>query len=155
MRRLSCQTLGVMMNSLQVIYRLLIWGPLIYMPIVQATENMPRNEQLAAKLVGVWCASRDSGRSCFGHEEYKSDGTVRAWGTSATTGKLIESKGKYQVQGTTVCFNEIKISSEGAANPVGGFCSKYLYFDGKKYISLNLLTGKEDTAFKVRKKHNP
>ncbi|SDD72395.1 hypothetical protein [Aquimonas voraii] len=89
----------------------------------------PRDAALAEALSGLWCFSRDEGRSCWAWEEVTADGGLRVWGQTPDGLNRFWSEGRYTVEGVVTCV-EITASSEHAPHVAGdAFCAEVVHVD--------------------------
>ncbi|MBT1444853.1 hypothetical protein KJI95_09995 [Shewanella sp. JM162201] len=130
------QLLKVTLRLLQLRLSLLLvfCAALALMPAAQASDNAGRIAASELGLVGVWGNSDDSGKTFWGFDEYRGDGTFRAWGNQPD-GVAYQASGVYQVvfEGgqKKLCLKFIKVSEP--LNDIVGevFCSIIVSVDGK------------------------
>jgi hypothetical protein len=111
--------------------------------------SIPENEALSKLLLGVWCASDDAGRTCWGYDHFVDSEFIEACGVLPETGKPFRAKARYTLQGNETCLTVVE-SNSPQFYPVGQqFCTRVLKIDDQQQTYKEVDTGKQYTSFRV------
>jgi hypothetical protein len=111
--------------------------------------STPENEALSNSLRGVWCASDDAGKTCWGYDHFVDSEFTEACGVLPETGKSFRAKARYTLQGSKACFTVVE-SNSPQFFPVGlQFCTRVLKIDDQQQTYKAIGTGIEYTSFRV------
>lgn len=115
----------------------------------QGADPAPRERGLQRAVLGVWCLSEDGGRSCWGRNEYRADGTFRASGTEPDSRETYEIAGRFEVQGQLVCHT-VASNSSGLWPQAGTTaCSRILSVDQRRQVFTHLHDGSTHSAYRT------
>ncbi len=128
---------------------------LIFFPVMAAALapahigfGVPEGESLKQELKGVWCASDDGGKTCWGFDHFVDDRVIEACGRFPETGQAFHAKGEYEVRGRTICI-VVTESDDPKAFPLGSrFCAEVLHISRVQQRHRFTDTGVEDTTYR-------
>jgi len=148
---LSCQTFGVNKTHMRIAE---FFVPLLLLVVACTSSTdgqspVPEDAALSVALRGVWCASDDNGKTCWGYDHFVDEGLIEACGAFPEDGKTFLLKGRYELRGRESCLT-ITESNTPNSFPVGGkFCARVLRIDKRQHTFRNLETGTEHTSYRV------
>jgi hypothetical protein len=107
----------------------LIWFAVAGCATSPVSTAPPEGPALRAALLGVWGNSDDEGRTFWGFDEFRADGTLASTGTFPVGTEPFRLAGTFDVSGRKVC-SRVTEASGSATLPVGhSFCVEVLYID--------------------------
>jgi hypothetical protein len=111
--------------------------------------SVPEGAALSVALRGVWCASEDNGKTCWGYDHFVDERLIEACGAFPEDGKTFRLKGRYELLGRESSLT-ITDSNIPHLFPVGHeFCARVLQIDKRQHPYKNLVTGTEHTTYRV------
>lgn len=110
--------------------------------------EVPEGESLRRELKGVWCASDDGGKTCWGFDHYVDDRVIEACGRIPETGQSFYTKGEYFVRGRKVCIVVTESDDLKALPPGTKFCVEMLQINTAQQQHRFMDTGAEDTTYR-------
>jgi len=143
--------LGLEIVNLRVSLALgLIFFPALAVALapIQIGTEVPEGESLRRELKGVWCASDDGGKTCWGFDHYVDDRVIEACGRIPETGQSFYTKGEYLIRGRKVCIVVTESNDPKAFPPSTKFCVEVLRIDGAQQRHRFIDTGTEDTTYR-------
>lgn len=69
-----------------------------------AQSHTPTDGALKQALLGVWCNSDDGGKSCWGYDEYREDGTISTCSLNPGSMQSWHGAATYEVRGNYSCM---------------------------------------------------
>ena len=116
--------------------------------VAHAGTEVPEDQELRRELNGVWCASDDGGKTCWGFDHFVDEKTIEACGRIPETGQTFHTKGWYEVRGRSTCI-VVTESDDPKAFPIGTrFCSYVLHINASQQRFRLQSTGEEETTYR-------
>ena len=123
--------------------------PLLFLVNGADLPTVPKDAALSAALRGVWCASEDNGKTCWGYDHFVDEGLVEACGAFPDDGTTFRLKGRYELRGRESCLTVIE-SNIPKFYPVGHrLCTRVLRIDKRQHTYKNVASGTEHTTYRV------
>ncbi len=72
--------------------------------LLGAQSSVPTDSALRQALLGVWCNSDDGGNTCWGFDEFRSDGTVKSCALPPGSERPWVGAALFAVRGITSCI---------------------------------------------------
>ena len=95
----------------------------IFLPMLLCACNTPAILTGDDTKTGVWCSSRDEGKTCWAYGENYPDGTGDSCGREPTHGVDFALKLRHEFSGNTMCETVEKSSHPNVMAPGERFCS--------------------------------
>lgn len=93
--------------------------------LLNAQSRAPADGALKQALIGVWCGSDDGGKTCWGYDEFRSDGTVKSCLLPTGSSRAWTGTAKFEVKGSYSCM-VVTESSDNTMRPGDRFCTEVL-----------------------------
>jgi hypothetical protein len=93
--------------------------------LLNAQPRTPTDAALKQALVGVWCNSDDGGKTCWGYDEFRSDGTVKSCALPPGSIRAWTGAARFEVKGTYSCM-VVTESSDDTMRPGDRLCAEVL-----------------------------
>lgn len=106
--------------------RFLLFLTFYALPLVPFAQSpVPTDAALKNALVGVWCNSDDGGKTCWGFDEFREDGTVSSCSLPPGATQAWRGSATYEVKGVYSCLI-VTDSSDATMRPGERICAQVL-----------------------------